>query len=147
MAKAENQQVLDVECGTLFKAITDLLEYPKFVTGCKNAEIVPGASAGFTRVKYSVRLIKDVTYTLNHLADEAQGKMNWSLVESEFLKMNSGFWEIKSAGPGKTDVKYGLEIEFKIPVPSMILGRLVKSNLPEMLKEFEKRAKLLEKRG
>ena len=57
------------------------------------------------------------------------------------MKKNSGRWELKSAGPGKTEVRYEVEVEFNFPVPSLILNRVVKGTLPSMVKGFVERAK------
>jgi len=69
--------------------------------------------------------------------------VHWSLIESDSFRTNNGRWEIKEAGPGKTDVKYSLEIDFTIPVPGFILNRLVKGSLPSMVKSFVSRANSL----
>ena len=42
--------------------------------------------------------------------------------------------------PG-TDLRYVIEIEFKIPVPGLILNRLIKSSLPSMVRSFESQAR------
>ena len=84
--------------------------------------------------------MKDISYTLDHKADPKTGKIEWSLVESDFLKKNSGTWELKSLGKGKTQVKYSIEIDFKFPVPGMILNRLIKGGLPKMIGSFGDRA-------
>lgn len=144
MAQAEIRETLSVDKDKFFKTITDYANYPKFVDGCTQARVLEQKSPdGEARVQYAVSLIKDVTYTLDHKVDAAAGVMHWSLVESEFMKVNNGRWELRSAGPGKTDVSYKVEIEFKIPVPGLILNRLIKSNLPAMLKQFEKQAQKL----
>ena len=90
-----------------------------------------------------MNIMRDMSYTLDHVEDQAAGRMQWSLVTSDLLKKNIGSWELKDAGPGKTEVKYTVEIEFNIPVPGFVLNQLVKSSLPTMIKGFEKQAKTL----
>ncbi len=85
-------------------------------------------------------MMKDVSYTLDHKEDAASCTIEWTLVESDFFKMNNGRWTLKAVAPGKTEAHYALEVEFKIPVPGLILNRLVKGSLPSMIKNFEKRA-------
>ncbi len=138
MAQAEIHEVLPVDRDKFFSTVVRYEDYPKFVSGVSSVE-VQRKGPGKARVTYKVSLIKEVTYTLDLEEDEKSGKVSWTLVESDFFKKNDGFWEIQSVGKNKTDVRYGLEVEFKIPVPGLILNRLVKGNLPSMLKDFEKR--------
>jgi coenzyme Q-binding protein COQ10 len=140
MAQAELKEILPVDAQKLFQVITDYPKYPEFVDSCAGVQV--GKREGSkVQVTYDVNLIKDVSYTLEHEENAAAGTMKWQLVSSQFLKKNSGSWLIKSLGPGKSEVTYTLEIEFKIPVPGLILNSLVKKSLPGMLRNFEKRAK------
>ena len=140
MAQAELKEVLSVDADKFFQVITDYETYPEYVDACAGAT-VDKREGGKVQVTYAVNLIKDVSYTLEHQEDKAAGTMSWQLLKSEFLKKNTGSWKIKSLGPGKTEVLYTLEIEFKIPVPGLILNSLVKKSLPGMIRNFEKRAK------
>jgi ribosome-associated toxin RatA of RatAB toxin-antitoxin module len=140
MAHAEHHDVLSVGKDQLLAAITQYENYPKFIDGCQSVQVERQPS-GAVRVSYHVNLMsKDVMYTLDHRENLAAGTIEWSLVESNFFKKNNGKWEVKSAGAGKTDVLYSLEVEFKVPVPGFILNRLVKGSLPGMVKSFEKQA-------
>lgn len=140
MAQAEIHEVLSVDPEKLFEVITRYEDYGQYVEGCSGAKVLK-REGNQILVEYSLNLIKEISYQLMHTEDPANKKMSWTLVSSEFLKKNTGSWELKPAGPGKTDVKYSLEVEFKLPVPGLILNRLVKSSLPTMLKNFEKRAR------
>jgi ribosome-associated toxin RatA of RatAB toxin-antitoxin module len=139
MASAEFHETLSVDKDKLFQAITRYEDYPQFVEGCTGVKVERKGS-GQARVTYDVSMMKDITYTLDHREDEASGVVEWSLVESDAFKKNNGRWQLKSAGPGKTDVHYALEVEFKFPVPGFILSRLVKGSLPSMVESFRKRA-------
>lgn len=139
MAKAEIQETLAVSRDRLYSVITQYEDYPKFVEGCKEVNVKRNGS-GETRVTYHVSMIKDISYTLDHREDGKKNRLEWNLVESDFMKSNTGFWELKDLGNGKTEIRYGVEIEFKFPVPSLILNRLIKGSLPAMVKSFEKRA-------
>ena len=141
MAQAEYRDVFNVPKEKLYSVITQYENYPKFVQGCQSVD-VSRQSGGETRVVYSVSLMsKEVTYTLVHTEDPAEGKMNWSLIDSDFFKKNTGGWTIKELSPGKTEIVYSLEVEFKVPVPGFILNRLIKNSLPELVKSFEKKAR------
>ena len=140
MASAEFNEVIEVDKDKLFTVITKYEEYPQFVDGVTSVH-VERKGPGHARVKYHVSMMKDVQYTLDLHEDSATGVVHWTLVESDFFKKNDGRWEIKHSAPGKTHVKYILDVEFKIPVPGLILNRLVKGSLPSMVKSLQKRAK------
>lgn len=140
MATAEIHEVLPVSKDKLWDTIVRYEDYPKFVDGC-TAVKVERKSAGHARVTFNISMMKDVTYTLDHKEDKEKGTVEWTLVESDSFKKNSGRWELRDAGAGKTDTQYKLEVEFKIPVPGFILNGLVKKSLPVMIRSFEKQAK------
>ena len=140
MAQAENHEVLPVAKDKLWDAIVRYEDYPKFVDGCTGVKVERKAD-GHARATYKVSMMKDVTYTLDHKESKDQGVVEWNLVDSDFFKKNTGRWELKDVGGGKTDVKYMLDVEFKMPVPGFILNGLVKKSLPGMIKSFEKQAK------
>lgn len=139
MANAEFQEVVSVDKDKLFAVITRYEDYPQFVTGCSGVQVERKAP-GKARATYHVNMMKEISYTLDHTEDAAAGTIEWNLVSSDFMKKNIGKWELKSAGPGKTDVLYEVEVEFKFPVPGMILNRLVKGSLGPMVKSFVTRA-------
>lgn len=140
MAQAEIKEVIGVDFDKIFDVITQYENYPKFVDGVNSVQ-VERKGPGRARVTYQVSMMKDFSYVLDLKEDRDSGRVEWTLVESDMFKTNNGQWQLKSMGPGKTEAFYKLEVEFKIPVPSLILNRLVKGNLPSMLKSFEKRAK------
>jgi ribosome-associated toxin RatA of RatAB toxin-antitoxin module len=140
MASAEFHEVLPVDRDKLFAVITRYEDYPKFVDGCTKVTVERKAP-GQARATYHITMMKDVVYTLDHVENPEKGEVSWKLVESDTFKKNEGHWKIKAAGEGKTDVYYTVDADFKIPVPSFILSRLVKGSLPAMMKGFEKMAK------
>ncbi len=139
MAKADYQATVAAGMDPLWAAITRYEDYPSFVEGC-TAVKVERKGPGKARCSYTVSMMKEVHYTLDHDEDRAAGRVSWKLLESDFFKMNTGHWELKDAGGGKTDVRYVIEVEFRISVPGFMLNRLVKGSLPSMVKSFEKRA-------
>lgn len=139
MAKAEIQEVVSADRDKLFQAICKYEDYPQFVEGCEAVK-VERKGAGQARATYRVNMIKLVNYTLDHRENPEAGTVEWNLVESDSFKLNNGRWELKSVGPGKTEVKYSLEVEFNFPVPGFMLNPLIKGSLPNMVKNFVKRA-------
>ena len=142
MAQAEHKQVVAVDSDRLFNAITKYEDYPTFVEGCRGVQ-VERKGPGEARTHYTMNIMREVSYTLDHKEFPDQRKMEWSLVKSDVLKKNLGRWELTPLADGKTEVRYAIEIEFNIPVPGFVLNQLVKSSIPAMIKSFEKRAKAL----
>lgn len=141
MASAEHSDTLNVSKSKLFTAITKYEEYPQFVDGVSNVQ-VERAGPGKARATYQISIMgQSMTYTLDHIENEAAGTVEWTLVDSNFFKKNIGRWNIIETGPEQCRVTYSLDVDFKISVPGFILNRLVKGSLPSMVKSFEKRAK------
>ena len=143
MAQAEMEKTYDVDAGKYFLAVSNYAKYPEFVDGMK-AVTVQTQSPGKHIANYSISMLsKDMTYDLELRDNAEQGTVNWSLLKSDFFKVNNGAWKIESAGPGKCKVHYSLEVEFNFSVPGFILKGLVKGTLPSMMNSFYERAKTL----
>ncbi len=141
MDQVQFHDVLSVDSSQLFSTITHYEDYPQFVDGCESVQLEK-RSDGKIRVSYEVIVMgQRVNYVLDHQENSELGRVEWALVESRFFKKNTGSWKVESVGHQKSDVIYSLELEFKVPVPSFILNRLVKRNLPRLVKSFEKQAK------
>lgn len=139
MAQASTTVVIPVSQSHMWSVITDYEKYNQFVSSTKDVKIL-SETPGQRQIKYNIELLgKDIFYTLKHI-EEAPSKMSWSLVEGNIMKVSNGGWNLKPISPEETEVTYSLELEFKIYVPGFVLNNLVKSTLPSMLKEFEKRA-------
>jgi ribosome-associated toxin RatA of RatAB toxin-antitoxin module len=82
-----------------------------------------------------------LSYKLKINENQAAGAVNWSLLSSEFFKVNNGAWKIESLGPNQCKVTYSLEVEFNFSVPGFILKGIVKGTLPSMMNSFYERAK------
>lgn len=141
MAQAEYCETLNVNREKLYSVITNYQSYPEFVEGCKEVQVKRDPN-GALYVTYHVSIMsQDIRYTLEHHENTESGEFEWKLVESNFFKKNVGKWELRSIEPNKTEVRYSIEVEFKIPVPNFVLNRIVKGSLPSMVKSFANRAK------
>ena len=143
MANASKTVTMGVSRDKFWKAVTDYMSYPSFVDGVHKVEIV-SKEGGLSKVRYGISMMnKEITYLLNHDESAIPAKMEWSCVESNFLKSNKGSWVVKELGPEKIEVTYTVDIEFTIPVPSLMLSPIIRSTLPRMLDSFEKKAKAI----
>ena len=121
MAQAESEKSYEVSAEKFFKAVSEYENYPKFVDGMKKVKAEKNAD-GTTTAHYDLSMMsKDMSYTLNIRENPSQGEVNWTLVKSDFFKVNNGAWKITSTGPTSCKVRYSLEVEFSFSVPSLIL--------------------------
>jgi ribosome-associated toxin RatA of RatAB toxin-antitoxin module len=143
MAQAEQEKTYDVSAEKFFKAVADYEKYPEFVDGMKKVKAEKN-SDGTVTAQYDFSMMsKDMNYTLKIKENPAAGEIGWSLLKSDFFKVNNGAWKIVSTGPNQCKVKYSLEVEFSFSVPSLILKGIVKGSLPTMMNGFFERAKRL----
>jgi ribosome-associated toxin RatA of RatAB toxin-antitoxin module len=143
MAQAESEKSYEVSAEKFFKAVSEYENYPKFVDGMKNVKAERNADATITAHYDLSMMSKDMSYTLKIKENPAQGEVNWTLVKSDFFKVNNGSWKITSTGPNSCKVRYALEVEFSFSVPSLILKGIVKGSLPTMMNSFFERARSL----
>jgi ribosome-associated toxin RatA of RatAB toxin-antitoxin module len=141
MAQAETEKTYDVSAENFFKAVSEYEKYPEFVDGMKKVKAEKNQD-GTTTAHYNLSMMsKDMSYTLKIKENPAIGEVSWSLVKSEFFKVNNGSWKITPTGPQSCKVRYSLEVEFSFSVPSLILKGIVKGSLPTMMNSFYERAK------
>jgi ribosome-associated toxin RatA of RatAB toxin-antitoxin module len=146
MAQAQVTEILKASYDSLFKALSDYEQYPEFVEGCKTAVILEKNQVGedvSAVVDYHVSMMKDIQYTLQQKSNLSAGKVEWSLKSSPDLKKNTGSYALKKVSSDTTEVTLTMDIEFNFSIPSFILSKLVKTSLPGMLRNFEKRAQKL----
>lgn len=143
MASAELTEVVDLPIKSLFAAVTDYVNYPKFVTGMKSVSVE--GSGQNKVVAFDLEMMKRFQYSVNmrESFDEASGQaeVSWTLKESGLFKVNNGCWKLKSFGPNKTQVTYSLDVDFSFGVPGFILNGLVKKSIPANIKSFTMWAK------
>lgn len=144
MAKVSESIDIEASPETCFRVITDYEKYPSFLKETKGV-VVRKKSGQTAEVTYSIEVIKKISYTLK-MVGKPPTTIAWSLLEGDMMKKNSGEWNLKGSGNGKTRATYTIDVEFGIFVPGMISKMLVGSNLPSMLKSFKKRIEEEEKR-
>lgn len=140
MAQAAHEALYDVDASQLFKAVTDYEKYPEFVEGMKKVTVERNGDSVIAHYELSM-MGKDMSYSLKLKEEPESGHLSWTLLKSEFFKINNGDWLIQSNGPGKCKARYSSEVEFTFPVPSFMLKPMVKGALPKMMDGFYEQAK------
>jgi ribosome-associated toxin RatA of RatAB toxin-antitoxin module len=141
MAQAEQEKVYDVSAEKFFQAVAGYEKYPEFVDGMKKVKAERQADGSVLATYDFSMMSKDMSYTLRILENPAAGEVSWTLVKSDFFKVNNGAWRIQSTGPNSCKVRYSLEVDFSFSVPSFILKGVVKGTLPSMMNSFYERAR------
>ena len=136
MAKATQSIEIKADPKDCYDVITDFGNYPQFLNETKSVEVVKkGANAW--EVKFTIEVIKKVSYTLNIVGKPGKG-LSWSLISGDMMKSNDGGWVLEDLG-GKTLVTYSIEVNLGLFVPGAVSKMLIGSNLPSMLEKFKKR--------
>jgi len=144
MAQAVHETIYDVDAELLLSAVMDYEKYPEFVDGMKKVTV--DRSGNDVIVHYDLSMMgKDMNYSLHLIEETEKGHLSWSLLKSEFFKVNNGDWLIQSLGPGMCKARYLSEVEFTFPVPGFVLKPMVKGAVPKMMDSFYQRAKTLPK--
>jgi coenzyme Q-binding protein COQ10 len=140
MAQAAHEALYDVDASQLYQAVTDYEKYPEFVEGMKKVTVERNGDSVVAHYELSM-MGKDMSYSLQLKEEPETGHLSWTLLKSEFFKINNGDWLIQSNGSGKCKARYASEVEFTFPVPSFMLKPMVKGALPKMMDGFYERAK------
>lgn len=136
MAQASVQELISCDAVKFFSVIMDFENYPDFLPEVSDCKIVNEAD-GYKDVEMTVTFVKTAQYVIRVHSEENK-KVWWELLEGDLFKKNNGLWELESIG-SQTQVKYSLDVDFKIFVPGMIAKKAVAVSLPAMIKNFKKR--------
>lgn len=91
-------------------------------------------------VTYFVTVVgRKIQYTLR-LSHDSNREISWKLVSGEFMKENTGRWQLEEVGPGRTKATYELQMGFGMLVPGAIVTQLQKTSLPKMLQQYKAHA-------
>jgi len=140
MAFFEFKEKVLVDSEKLFSAVSKYEEYPEFLQGCRSVTVAR-KEPGRAIAEYVVSIMKEVSYTLEHAENKINKCIKWTLVESDFFTKNNGSVDIQEIGAGKSEVRFAVDVEFKMFIPGFILKGLVKKSIPHIIDAFESRVK------
>jgi ribosome-associated toxin RatA of RatAB toxin-antitoxin module len=125
---------------TVYKVICDFESYPEFLNTTHSAKAKKLKNS--FQVDFTIEVIKTIHYTLRFEFKEPT-YLGWELVKGDLMKKNSGSWELKAISDAVTEAIYSIDIDFGWLVPKMIVEQVTKTQLPETLEAFKKRAENL----
>jgi len=123
-----------------FKVITHYEDYPKFLDEMEEVQLL-SRTGNTAEVRFSVNLIKRVTYTLL-LTEDAPHSVRWRLKEGPF-KVSNGSWDLEELSDGSTRAHYDIEVKVAAFVPKSVSSRIVGKTVPALLAAFKGRAEAL----
>ncbi|MGB0641381.1 MAG: type II toxin-antitoxin system RatA family toxin [Myxococcota bacterium] len=137
MAGTEQEVRIAVSPEDFFTVIADYASYPEFLSEMEEATVLSRGN-GVADVRFTVNLIKRVTYTLT-LVENPPLLMEWSLKEGPF-KVSDGRWKLERLPNGHTLARYQVEVKVAAFVPKSISSRMVGKTVPALLASFKARA-------
>lgn len=140
MAQASVEELFNFKAEDIYSVVMDFEKYPDFLPEVSGCEIIKEGK-DFKDVEMTVHFIKTAKYVIRVFWDKNK-KVWWELKEGDLFKKNNGVWDFDSIG-SQTQVKYTLDVDFKIYVPGMIAKKAVAVSLPAMVKNFKKRVESL----
>jgi len=139
MPSVQKTKIFQVPIKKLYQTIIDVENYPNFVSGVHGIKVLK-KSTDTLKVEYQLNILKSFKYIIEmKLIPEVT--VSWQLLEGDIFKKNTGSWSLKPINAEQTEATYSLDVDFKIFAPSIIVSKLVGSNLPQMLDAFEKQAR------
>lgn len=118
------ETVIDADPSTIYDVIADLEAYPDWAEDVIRTEVVQRYEDGLPEiVAFAVDArIATVNYVLQYQHDPPR-RVRWRLVEGEMLAQLDGSYRLVAAPDGTTTVRYALEADLAMPLPSFIQRR------------------------
>ena len=129
----------------VFEVITDFERYPDFLDEMEATEVIKKGKRS-TQARFTAKLAAPVRYTLDFKL-KGPDRVDWSLVEGDFMEANDGSWELSSLEPNLTDATFTMEVKFPFWVPASMAEGTLKSGLPGMMQGFKREAERRASKG
>ena len=134
MPTAKAHIVVDASPAEVMAVLVDFGAYPDFLPSIRSVDVVELAT-GDWRVSYTIRIIRDLHYTLR-LVQDGDRSLSWSLMEEGLFLRNSGSWTLSALPDGRTRAEQHHEIRLAVFLPSNISRSLIERMLPDSLSRF-----------
>ena len=130
MAQASIEELFNFKAEDIYSVVMDFEKYPDFLPEVSSCKVLEETDE-HKDVEMTVNFVKTAKYTIRVFHEENK-KVWWELLEGDLFKKNNGIWDFDSIG-SQTQVKYSLDVDFKIFVPGMIAKKAVSVSLPAMV--------------
>lgn len=135
--------VIDAAPDAVLEVIADFEKYPDWTGAVKQVTVLeqlPDGRGSKVRFVLDAGAIRD-TYVLQYtwdFAEDGTGTLSWGLIESTVLKALDGAYAL-TAVDGRTDVRYSLAVDLRIPMLGMLRRKAEKAIIDAALNELKKR--------
>lgn len=122
--RVASETVVAASRDEVYAVIADLEAYPEWAEDVLRTEVVERDADGLPElVAFAVDArIATVHYVLQYQHDPPD-RVRWRLVEGEMLDQLDGSYELVAGPDGSTTVRYALEANLAIPLPSFLQRR------------------------
>ena len=136
IASAREELTLSASVETFFDVVTDVGEYPEFLTGMRAAKVLSRDGAE-TVAEFRVHYFRDYSYTLAMTYDPLR-RLSWKQVEGPFNSL-VGSWTLIAAREDTVRVEYAIAMDIAFFMPAFLTQLVLSHSFPNMLKEFRER--------
>ncbi len=137
--RVEDQTTIDASMDTVWNTITDIESYPEWTDGVLETEVLESNDDGSphqARFRVDAK-VSEVTYTIEYAYDDYD--VSWHLTEGDTISQLDGRYELWEEGEG-TGVRYSLEVDVDLPLPSFLKKRAARTILEQGLSGLRSRA-------
>ena len=139
MVKVEHSIVISAPVEEVFDLVADFASYSDFQPEVEESSVLKKGKST-ADVAFTVKLISRVQYTLRFKLNRPKN-ITWTMVKGDsLLKTNSGSWNFKKVNGSRTKLTCSMDVEFGRWIPKSIVGGLMDSHLPAMLRRFKEHA-------
>lgn len=118
------ETVIDAAPSVVYEVIADLEAYPEWADDVVRTEVVERYEDGLPEiVAFAVDARIAIVHYVLQYQHEPPRRVRWRLVEGEMLAQLDGSYRLVAAPDGTTTVRYALEAELAMPLPSYIQRR------------------------
>ena len=135
------ERIIEVEASAekLYEVVSDIEQYPSFLTWCDSSEILSIEGRLVTAsLNISILGFKSKITTLNRLYRPT--KIEMSLKEGPF-KSFKGTWLFEEVALVNTQVSYSMEYQIASPITSFMVNQKLASFIDQFVGEFVKKFK------
>jgi ribosome-associated toxin RatA of RatAB toxin-antitoxin module len=124
-----------------FEVADDIERYPEWVGEIKQVTVHERDDQGRpSLVSFRAAAFgRSTTYTLAYDHREAPNALSWRLTKGDITTRLDGRYDFVPTGDGRTEVKYHLEVEFRVPIPGFIKMRAQSRIMAAALRELRAR--------
>ena len=133
-------ETFNCSCEQFFSIIVDYEKYSDFVPGVNRCQVIH-TQGERQLVEYSVFLLKQIVYKL-WMEKKTPTQLCWTLESGDLFCCLDGEWKL-SDRDGGVQATYSVDIDFKIFIPGFVKKKLMTVHLPNMMKAYQERVKLL----